>query len=259
MNTPEELIPVIDWWQKEGKKTVAMCVVAGLVGLAVYMWFRREHTRDVEASAYAYGNQNCTMEELLKAADDYKDCDTAGMIKLRIAKMYEADGDYNKALEVYTVLVDEKSVPAVCASAPELGVARCNEALYKWAEAKAAYDSVAGSDQASSTSAFNAKVGSARCLAFSGGRDEALKILEEMKSSCAGEQMLIGVLDRNIDVVKRWQKREKPVPAIVAAPQSEVAKPAASLDVKASELTLPSVAPKAVNEKTETQKPEKAK
>ena len=243
MNTPEELIPVIDWWQKDGKKTIAVVACAGLVALAINFFISRNKRLDVEASAYAYGNGNYSVQQLQDAVVTYAGCDVAGMIKLRLAKMYFADGEFEKALEVYTELVNEKSMPKAFALAPELGVARSNEALNKWADAKVAYDSIISSDKANSLLLFDAKLGVARCVAFGGARDEAIKTLEALKSSSAGDQGVLDLIEQNIDAIKRWQKREKPLPAPVVVDKVEP-KVETKADVKASDLTLPSAAPK---------------
>lgn len=246
MNIPEELIPVIDWWQKDGKKTLAIVACAGVVALGVYLWMARENRLDVEAAAYAYGSAGNTTAELQDALAEYAGRDAAGMIKLRLAKTYAAEGDYANALKVYTELTAEKSLPASFELAAVLGVASSNEALGNWAEARKAYDSVLAGGNDASPLAFEAKLGSARCLAFSGDRAAAVKELEAVKAACADDKAAVQLVDGAIDTVKRWQKREKPAPAPapVAAPAA-AEKPAEKPAVKASELTLPAAAPKA--------------
>lgn len=258
MNTPEELIPVIDWWQKDGKKTVAIVACAGVVALAVHLWFARGKRLDVEASAYAYGAGH-TVQQLQDAAARYSGRDVAGVIKLRLAKAYAAEGEFAKALEVYTALAGEKSVPAAFAALPESGVAACNEALGNWAEAKKAYDSVAANAQADTTLVLDAKLGSARCLAFSGSRDEAVKVLEGMKTAAGGDQAAADLIGRNIDIVRRWEKREKPQSAPIAVETAAAGAVEAKPEVKASELTLPSAAPAAPSDKPAAAQTGKAK
>ena len=258
MNIPEELIPVIDWWQKDGKKTVALAACAGAVALAVYFWVAREKRLDAEASEYAYGS-NYTVQQLQDAADRYSGRDVAGMIKLRLARAYAAEGEFAKALEVFSAVADGKSVPAAFAASPEFGIAKCKEALGDWAGAKAAYDSVAADGQADATLVFEAKLGSARGLAFSGDRDGAVKALEEMKAAAGEDQAAVEAVDRSLDLAGRWQKREKPAPAVVAADTLEVPAAEAKSEVKASELTLPSAAPEAPAKEKAAPRPVKAK
>lgn len=240
MNIPEELIPVIDWWQKDGKKTLLLLICAGLVAIGIYFWIAKQNRLDCEASAFAYGNRDYSVEELKSAAEMYGDREVAGMIKLRLAAKYMADNDFGNALDVYTGLIDDKTVPAAFALVPEFAAARCNESLGKWTEAKKIYDAVIADGKASSADAFNARLGAARCLAFSGKRAEAVKDLETLKASCSADKVATLVVDGNIDAVKRWEPREKPLPAPLPAP-AEIKVP----EVKASELTLPSAAPKA--------------
>ena len=259
MNTPEELIPVIDWWQKDGKKTVALVACAGLVALVVNFWISRDKRLDAEASNYAYGSENYSVQQLQDAVVTYAGRDVAGLIKLRLAKAYFADGEFEKALEVYTELVNEKSMPEAFAFAPERGVARSNEALNKWADAKVAYESIISSDKANPALQFDAKLGVARCVAFGGARDEAVKTLEALKASCSSDQVALDLIDQNLDVVKRWQKREKPLPQPVVVDKVEPLKVESKPDAKASELTLPSVAPKAPVKESAAPQPQKSK
>lgn len=243
MNIPEELIPVIDWWQKDGKKTVAILACAGLVALGVYLWIAREKRLDVEASSFAYG-AGMTVEQLKTAAAEYADRDVAGVIKLRLAKAYAEAGDFTAALDVYTALAAEKSVPVAFAFAPEFGIASCQESLGNWSEARKVYDSIVAEAKADMPVVFDAKLGSARCLAFSGDRDGAVKGLEALKAACVADTAAVETIDETIDAVKRWQKRAAPAPAPAPAVAPVAAQPVKA-DVKAADLTLPSAAPKA--------------
>ena len=70
-------------------------------------------------------------------------------------------------------------------------------------------------------SVFDAKLGAARCQAQVEGRDKALAALEELKKAYADESS-VARIDATIDVVKRWEKREKiapPAPMALAVPQ----------------------------------------
>ena len=44
MTIPEELLPVVEWWEKDGKKTLAVLALAGIAAGGYFGWKAwREH------------------------------------------------------------------------------------------------------------------------------------------------------------------------------------------------------------------------
>lgn len=189
-NIPEELLPVIEYWEQHGKKTVAVALVALVAGVGYWAWDRaRTQTRMEVADAlvenYAGAMPGMTtkqaaasaVEELLAAIDKAKDPSVVPLLKLRLAKMQYAAGNYADAEALYTEL--KGAAPAGFEDVPAVGLAATLEASGKFAEAQAAYDAFV-KDAGASMLKLEAQIGSARCLAQAGQKDAAVKAIEDM-------------------------------------------------------------------------------
>ncbi|MBR5457451.1 MAG: hypothetical protein IKV56_01675, partial [Kiritimatiellae bacterium] len=136
MNTPEELIPVIEWWQKDGKKTVAMFAVAGLAIASYYTW--KNHNASLDGAAADKLSGVSIVEELEDAVAKFSGRDAESALKVKLAAAYCERGeeaDYEKALEIYSALAESGNMPVALKGAPEMGKAFSLEALGKWADA----------------------------------------------------------------------------------------------------------------------------
>ena len=220
MNTPDELIPLADWWKKNGKKYLAMALVAGVAALGVYLWMSKERRLDAEAAVFACGAGNYQTQDLEDAVQKYGDRDVSPLIKLRLAAKYVEVEDFTKALEVYTALVNEKSVPEALLFAPEYGVACCQESLYNWAEAKKAYDVIA--EGSASAYIFDAKLGSARCYALVEGVTNKVEKLEALKKDYGKDSLAVMRIEKTIEAVNGWEKREVPLPPVETVKTEEI-------------------------------------
>ena len=241
MNTPEELIPVIEWWQKDGRKTLAVLAVAGLAVVGYYAW--KSHNAGLDGAAADQLSGMATAEELELAVAKYAGRDAEEALKMKLAAAYCERGeesDYEKALEIYSVLAASGKVPLALKGAPEMGIAFCSEALGKWDEAAKAYAVILADGFGATHLVFDAKLGAARCQAQLEGRAKALAALEELKKAYADESS-VSRIDATIDVVNRWEKREKVAPP---APKAEEAP--AKIELDASKVKIaPQEAPKA--------------
>lgn len=220
MNTPDELIPLADWWKKNGKKYLAMALVAGVAALGFYLWMSKERRLDAEAAVFACGAGNYQTQDLEDAVQKYADRDVSPLIKLRLAAKYVEVEDFTKALEVYTALVNEKSVPEALLFAPEYGVACCQESLYNWAEAKKAYDVIA--EGSASAYTFDAKLGSARCYALVEGVTNKVEKLEALKKDYGKDSLAVMRIEKTIEAVNGWEKREVPLPSVEMVKTEEI-------------------------------------
>lgn len=218
MNIPDELLPVIEWWEKDGKKHLAIAGVAGVAALACWGWMEHRKSRRAEAQAIlATATDADTLEAAVKAHGG-GECGDALRRKLASAYLARGDeGDAEKALALYEG--DDGS--ALC------GRARCLEALERWPEAVAAYKAALAALDAKSYLAPGARLGLARATSQAEGRQAAIAQLEEYKKSLPEDSDEIAAIDATIDLIKRWTKREPvapPPPAPEAKPADEAAK-----------------------------------
>jgi predicted negative regulator of RcsB-dependent stress response len=239
MNISEELSPVADWWKKEGKRCVVILCVGALIALGAYAWVSRERRLDAEASVYAYGVTQYTIQELEDAVQKYGDRDVGSVIKMRLANMYYQGAEFEKALEIFKAVADG-DVYTVFALAPKFGIARCEEALENWGEAQKAYDEIAETEGGESIYGFNAKLGSARCYALAHiGEEGRFEKLEAIRKECENDvekrsavDMMMALL-RNYDPKREYVSKEADAgaPAEVTEPKTEA--PAAEEKAKA--------------------------
>lgn len=99
---PEELLPVVQWWQERGPKTVtiAACVLA-VCALAVFLWDRAERTADTAAIALPAAETAADFEAVADLGSD-----AAALARLDLARAYFSAGDYEEALQVYDAAQD---------------------------------------------------------------------------------------------------------------------------------------------------------
>lgn len=134
---PEELIPVVQWWQDKGPKTVAI-VAAALALIAAVLLFN--------ANRQAAQNDAVTAMNLAVEAADYEAIVASGaaaapMAQLPLARSLYNAGDYEKALAAYDAALDELDEPAF-RDVATLGRACTLEALGRFDEALAAVEAL---------------------------------------------------------------------------------------------------------------------
>ena len=241
MNIPEELLPVVEWWERDGKKTLAVAALAGVAALAVWGWkARAARERDAASAALAGFADADTLEE---ACGRFASQPCAPMLRLKLAAALctrGEDGDFEKALEIYEGLAASGGVPAAYAEVPAAGRAACLESLERWDEAAKAYADFLALPPKDTTLALSAKLGRARCLSQCGGKDEAIAALEALKKEMVGDEAALSRIATALDAAKRWApapveqppapeekvEEPKPVEKPVAAPKP-AEKPAA--------------------------------
>ena len=99
MKIPEELLPVVEWWERDGKKTLAIVAVVGVAVLGYISWkSHREKLQDEAETAVATAMDVETLQDAVNRFGDY---DVGPMLKLKLASAYCArgeDGDAKSAL-----------------------------------------------------------------------------------------------------------------------------------------------------------------
>lgn len=199
---PEELLPVVEWWEKDGKQTVAILAVVGIAIAGYYGWKNwRENRRIAAADALvtAYGT-----EDLEAAVADFGGTAAGPALRMRLAKSYFDNEKYQEALDLYESL--RGGAPDGFEDVPEVGVAECLAALEKYDEAVKAYDDFVAA-KPKSFLALTARIGAAYALAGKGDRAGAVARLEAEKKSLASDEAATALVDSALETVKRWEKR----------------------------------------------------
>ena len=195
-----ELIPLVEWWEKDGKQTVTWLLVAAIAVGGWYGW--KNHRAATRAAASDAVVNAYTTEEIEEAVSKFSGTASAGALKLRLAKNYFDNGRYEEALAQYEAL--EGNAPDGFADVPVVGKAQSLEALKRFDEALAAFDAfVQASPKGYLT--LTAQLGAARCLAESGKKDEALKRLQALKDANKDDDIAKARIDATESLVARYE------------------------------------------------------
>ena len=205
-----ELLPLIEWWEKEGKQTIAMLAVAAVAVGGWYGW--KAHKAAVrDASSQALVNAYTT-EEIEDAVSKFGGTATGGALKLRLAKNYYDNARYEEAMAIYDELA-AAGAPEGFADIPVVGKAQCLEGLGRFAEAQAAFDAFAETN-AGSYLALTAQLGAARALAEAGDRAKALERLAALKTENAEDALAKARVEATEDAVRRFNPTIKSNPGV---------------------------------------------
>ena len=198
---PPELIPLYDWWKKEGRSWLTALAVAAVAVGAFYGVKGWMHSRALSASKAL--SQAQSVDELEAAVASHGSAKNGAVMKVHLAKSYFDAGRYQDALDIYEKL--ESSAPEGFADHVKVGKAFALEGLKKYAEAGEAFNAfVADEANASSFLRFTAQLGAARCKAQGGDKDGAVKDLEALKAKFEKDGPEADRIDSVIDAVKRW-------------------------------------------------------
>lgn len=107
---PQELIPVVQWWQDHGVKTLCYVVPAIVLIGAGYLFYTRYHDNSVgTATSLAMANNS---EEVLRVVTE-ADTTVAPLAKLQLATNLYHSANYEEALGLYEALITECDDPAL--------------------------------------------------------------------------------------------------------------------------------------------------
>lgn len=197
-----ELLPVWDWWVKEGRSTlVTLAVVALAVGgfYAGRNWLQTRNAHANQALVNAF-----TTDELEAAVADYGSTKVGDSLRLRLAKSYFDAERYQDALDLYDSLVAKTAKDDPFAAVPRIGRAYALEGLAKYAEAQKAFaDFAADGANKDSYLLLTAQLGASRCKALAGDKAGAVKELDALKAASTNDAATARI-DRMIDSVKRY-------------------------------------------------------
>lgn len=217
-----ELLPLWDWWVKEGKSTLTMLVVAGAVVGAFYGI--RGYLRSRDAAANAALTNSYTADDLEAAVSSYGSSKVGPALKLRLAKAYYDAERYQDAFETYDALVAKADKIPAFADVAYIGRAYSLEGLKKYQEAREAYEAFAkDASKTNSYLALSAKLGNARCQALAGDKDGAVKALDAIKATLKDDKLAEARVERLTDAIKRYEPGRAPRSLFDAADAAEKA------------------------------------
>ena len=169
-----ELLPVWDWWVKEGRSTVTILLVAGVCVAGFYAWKNWQSSRTAAANSALVNS--FTTDELEEAVAKFGGTATGSALKLRLAKSYLDGERWEEAEKVYSDYVASAKADDPFVSLAQLGRAYALEGSGKVGEASKEFETLAA-DTNLPVSA-TAALGVARCMALNGDKDGAIKKLE---------------------------------------------------------------------------------
>lgn len=106
---PEELLPVLRWWQDKGPKTLAYVVGVLVVAGALVFWFeQRRSGRAAAVAALAAASQVEDYEAIVALGTP-----AADVARLDLARSLHGAGDYEGALAVYDAVLGTLKEPAL--------------------------------------------------------------------------------------------------------------------------------------------------
>jgi len=200
-NNPE-LIPLVEWWEKDGKQTLILLAV---VAVAVGGWYgwkgHRENVR--QAAAESLVNSH-TVEELEESVSRFSGHAQEGVLRIRLAKGYYDENRYQEALDQYEAL--SANPPDGFADVPAVGKAQCLEAMGRFADAAAAFDAFAEANPKSYL-LLTAQLGAARCYAQGGDEKKALARLDALKAARKDDEMAVARIEATESAVRRLGKK----------------------------------------------------
>jgi predicted negative regulator of RcsB-dependent stress response len=213
MKISPEFLPLIEWWEKDGKQIVMWLAAAAVIGGGWYAWqARKAYVKNAAAEQLVNAYP---AEELEEAVSKYADTASGGALKLRLAKNYFDAARYEEALAIYEGL--EGCAPDGFADVPAVGKAQCLEALGRFADAEKAFDAFAEANPKSCLK-LTAQLGAARVAAQAGDKKKALARLDALKAANKGDELALERIDSTVSVVKRWEKKS---PEAVKSPEKK--------------------------------------
>ena len=223
---PEELIPVVQWWQDKGPKTVAYTAGVLIVAGLLLLWQQRTVANRADAVA-ALANASLPEDYELVAKSGTPAAPVAG---LAYARGLFSAGDYDKALEAYNAALNDIS-DAALRDIAVLGRACTLEALGNFAEAKVAVaelEKTVADSKVPHYLASEVLLVKARILCREGDKDAAKAALDPLLSLEDNAQNVVykSQAERLVKIIDAYTEQSLFDKAAALAPASE-AKPAA--------------------------------
>jgi tetratricopeptide (TPR) repeat protein len=200
---PLELIPLYDWWKKNGSQFIVQTSIAIILAGAVIGGVH--YYKSSVATANKELLKANTIEELEALVHNYRFWKVGNTARLRLAKSYYDASKYEDALNAYDTCIS-KGAPVGFAEVAAMGRAVCFEALNRLDEAMEAYESFV-KDNPAHFLVTQAQMGQARVLTLQGKKDEAKKLLETLKAEKNDDPMAEMAIVQLQGVIARYEPR----------------------------------------------------
>ena len=169
-----ELLPVWDWWVKEGRSTVTLLLVAGVCVAGWYAFKNWQAGRIAAANSAVVNAFNA--DELEESVAKLGGTSAGPALKLRLAKSYLDGERWEEAEKVYADYIAAAKADDAFVSLAQLGHAYALEGAGKVADASKEYEALAANTNLPVSA--TAALGVARCMALNGDKAGAIKKLE---------------------------------------------------------------------------------
>ena len=177
-NLPIEMLPLYDWWRANGGQfLITLLTTAILVG---GVWAFVQYREAKISGANKELMQASSVEDLESVVAKYGSTKAGNAARLRLAKAYFDASNYEESLNTYNTCLS-KGAPNGFVEIAKLGRAHALEALNRLDDALAAYQAF-DKESAGHFLQPQAKMGIARIYTLQGKKDEAKKLLENLKA-----------------------------------------------------------------------------
>ena len=200
-----ELLPVWDWWVKEGRSTMTILLVAAVCVAGWYAFKNWKANRNVAANNALVNS--FTVDELEEAVAKFGGSATGPALKLRLAKGYWDGERWDEAEKTYSDYIAAAGKDDAFVSLAQLGHAYALEGAGKFDEAGKEFGLLAADTNLPVHA--TAELGVARCMALKGDKDGAAKMLEAKKDDPRAKNLL--------ETIKRYDPNRKAVSLFDAA------------------------------------------
>ncbi len=200
-----ELLPVWDWWGKEGRSTLTILLVAAVCVAGWYAFKNWKANRNMAANNALVNS--FTVDELEEAVAKFGGSATGPALKLRLAKGYLDGERWEEAEKTYSDYIAAAGKDDAFVSLAMLGRAYALEGAGKIDEASKEFSLLAADTNLPVHA--TAELGVARCMALKGDKDGAVKMLEAKKDDQRAKNLL--------ETIKRYDPNRKAVSLFDAA------------------------------------------
>jgi len=180
-----ELVPLVEWWEKDGKSTVAIVAVAAAAVIGWQGW--KHYNKSADDAAAKALVEAFSPEEFEEGVAKFGGRAAGGLMKVKLAKSYFQAERYEEALAIYEEL--EKAPPEGFEDVP-------------------AVEAFASSHEKSYLR-LTAQIGAARCVCEKGDKAKALEMIAALKKEVGSDEISKARVNAAEDLVKRYVKREK--------------------------------------------------